>query len=480
MPPINIRTGQPFQASQIGLIGTDKGDEQKYRRFTGGAQTKDLTPISYDKAREMAFYQWQRYPLSKRFIEILMDFCSGEELKVNAKIKQRNTEGGDSDTEREDAQKVWDDFWCDPINDLDGEFDTIVQDLLLNGESALPQFTNEADGKVYLGYFDPTFIKDVITLPTNQRVVDTLKMRAPGQSEDKDFKVVRFDMDPTSPNFRKMSGEVFYFRINYSMSQKRGYPEATEYLDWMDAFEQFLFAVLKGFDARNAFFHDVTMEGVDEKKLANMTMAAPGMGEVKLHNEKVKWEVMTPDLKAVDASEATRLIKNFITGTKGFPEHFFGDGGNTNLATAQVMSVPTVKMIKRKQKAIRRIIKYIGQYVFEQAQEKGRLKLAENEYVDIEVSMFDIERKEAAVIGSAFVQLTTALSVAASKNWVSDETAKKIVDGLVAMLGVEVDEDESVEMIKQKNESQSEEDIISGMPPINDHLKNKNDGTPKD
>lgn len=429
--------------------------------------------MPYEQARRMAFYQWQRYPLSKRFIEILMDFCTGEDLKVKAKIKQR-TDTGTADTDRTEAQDIWDEFWCNPVNDMDGEFDTMVQDLLLNGEQVFPVFGNPVSGEVIIGYMDPSYIVDVKTLPTNQRVVDALTMRPPGDSTDRDFKVIRYDLDPKSENYKKLAGEVFYFRVNYAMSQKRGYPEATEYLDWMDAFEQFLFGVLKGFDARNAFFHDVTVEGANENKLKDMEMAPPGMGEVKLHNEKITWEVKAPDLKSVDASEATRLIKNFITGTKGFPEHFFGDGSQTNLATAQVMAVPTVKMIKRKQKAIRRILRSISAYVFQCAQDAGKLKIAENEFIDVEVSMFDIERKDAAVIGSAFVQLTTALSVAASKGWLADETAKKIVDGIIALLGVEVDPSETVEMIKEKNAAQSETDILKSTPPINEHLQNQN------
>jgi len=329
---------------------------------------------------------------------------------------------------------------------------------------------NDTTGKVRLGYIDPAFIREVKSVPKNAREIDMLILIPPEDTKEIPMKVIRYDDRPESPTFGKLAGEGFFFRINYVTTQTRGHGELTQHLDWIDAFEQFLFGVLDGFDARNTFFYDLKLEGEKKENIDKMEVPRPQTGEVKIHNEKAEWSVKAPDLKAVDASEATRLIRNFIVGTKGFPDHWFGEGSDVNLATAQVMSKPTVRMIKRKQQSVKIMLRTIAEYVLQCAVDKKQIKLEPNEYFDVEVSMFDVERQDSAVIGNAFVQIVTALKIGTQAGWISDETAKKIIDGIVGMLGVEVDANEKVEDIKAKNKTQQDVDALGGAPPLNEFL----------
>jgi hypothetical protein len=186
--------------------------------------------------------------------------------------------------------------------------------------------------------------------------------------------------------------------------------------------------------------------------------------------------VQSPDLKAVDASEAEKLVRNFIVGTKGFPDHWFGEGSDVNLATAQVMSKPTVRMIKRKQKNVKVMLRTIAEFILQCAVDKKQIRLEQGEYFDVKVSMFDVERQDSSVIGSFVVQIVTALKVATQAGWMSDENAKKIIDGIMGMLGVEIDPNEKVEDIKAKNKTQQDEDALEGAPPINEFLNQKQEG----
>lgn len=486
MSKINPHTGkentQTLQAAQVGLTGYDEQDQDKFRnKVTSGK--RDLSPFKFKQAQEMAYYEYQRYPLAKRMIEILTDFTTGDGLEVKVKIKQR-TDKGDVDTEKKNAQMVWDRFWKNPANNMEAEFHIMVQDKFLAGEGVFPVSVNEANGDVIIGYIDPGYIKDVKTLPFNQRIITDLILPKDA-ANDLTLKVIRYDLfDETglksnakSETYGKLIGDAFYFRNNYIMSQTRGYSELLEYLDWLDGFEQFLFAVLEGFKARNAHFYDVTMQGKSQEDLDKQIIAPPGQGEVKLHNEKVTWDVKTPDLKAVDATDATKLIKNFITGSKGYPDMWFGDASDSNLATAQVMTVPTMQMLKRKQNGVKEMLKMMCLFVMQQAQDHDSLKLEQNEYIDIEISMMNLDRKDSSVLGSAFVQFTTALKVAVSSNWITNETAKKVVDGILTMLGIEVDPNETVEMIEEKNGREIEEDILSDTPNINKYLNNGDNET---
>jgi hypothetical protein len=471
------KIAEHYLKAAVGLEGTDQADEGKYRRFSQ-KNVRDLTPMQYQKIQQMAFYQWQRYPLAKRIIDLLVDFIVGEDLGIKVKIMKR-TEDDDVDTQKKDGQQVWDDFFEDPINRLDEDLSTIISDFMINGELVLPAFVNDTNGKVRLGYIDPAFIKEVKSVPKNSREIDLLVLVPPEDTKEEPLKVIRYDADPNSPTFGKLAGDGFFFRINHVTTQKRGHSELTQHLDWIDAFEQFLFGVLDGFDARNTFFYDLMMKGKTQDELDKLSVPRPQTGEVKLHNENAEWEVKSPDLKAVDASEAVKLIRNFIVGTKGFPDHWFGEGSDVNLATAQVMSKPTIRMIKRKQGSVKIMLRTIAEYVLQCAVDKQQITLEEGEYFEVEVSMFDVERQEAAVIGVAFVQIVTALKIATASGWISDDNAKKIVDGIVGMLGVEIDSNENVEDIKANNKTNEDVNALDGAPPVNEFLKQQTQPQPQ-
>ena len=421
--------------------GEPVSDRGKYRKLT--SSQRDLAPLEYAKIQEMAFYLWQRNPLAHRIIEIAKDFCAGEELSVSVKIMKRQP-SGDIDTKKPDAQKVWDDFYADPYNRLNTEFGEFVTDFFLNGELICPTFINKASGSVRLGYIDPMNVREVICDPMNVREVKTLLFSKDNSIDKVPLAVIRMESDVKEPAYGKLSGECFYFRSGKVVNQKRGAPMLAELVDWIDALDQFLFDSLEGFVLRNAFMWDVTMEGADEKDLLKKAIAPPKPGSTKLHNEKVKWEVLAPDLKSQDVAEAMRLVKNFILAGKGYPEHWFADGGNTNLATADAMSIPVMKMLKAKQAEVKNIIRFMAQYVLDQTK---LVTLAEGEYYKIEVSAFDFERKDASVISNAFVQLVTAAISATDKGWMSEQNAKKLVDGMLQKLGIEVDPTETVEQI---------------------------------
>src|SRR3990172_6622872 len=182
------------------------------------------------------------------------------------------------------------------------------------------------------------------------------------------MKVIQPDIEnKNADTYLKLSGEVLYFRLNKVMNQSRGHSELLQVLDWIDGLDQFLFNNLEGVTLRNAFFYWLKMTGKTQTEIDKMTVAPPSPGTVRITNEKAEWEVITTDLKAADHAETTRMFKNFILAGKGYPEHWFADGGQTNLATAGEMGIPTMRMLKAKQNTVKNIIKFIAQFVVDQA-----------------------------------------------------------------------------------------------------------------
>jgi hypothetical protein len=450
----------------IGLVGTDSADEEKYRRMTE-ASWKDLSPLKYDQMQKLAFLEWQRYPLAYRIIEILVNFCVGDDFKVDARIMKRNLTGNDENTNRLEAQKIWDDFFYDPLNRWREDLAEIITELFLSGEMLIPTTINDVDGSIIVGFIDTTLIKEVHRNKKDMRRIDSVEVQSGDVALNLEtYKVINYDIDPNSKTFRKLAGDAFYFQINKVISQSRGHSELVQLLDWIKGLETFLFEAMKGFSVRNVFAWDVEKKGLTKEQLQTESQEQPPrIGSVIKHNENVKWSIHTPDLKAVDSSEAVRLVKNFILGAKGYPEMWFADGGQTNLATAQAMTIPTMRMLKFKQNKIKTIFSFICKYICDQAEIKGKLKLNEDEYVDVIISMYDFDKKDVAVLGSGFVQLVTAVVTARTQNLISKETAKTLVEQYVQHYGV------TATPVEEEKKDKKDLEDYENMPNLQDFLK---------
>jgi hypothetical protein len=486
-----FRSGN-LKAAQIGLVGTDSADEGKYRRLTSKSE-RDLTPLAYNDVCKKAFYLWQRNLLAKRILEILVDFCVGEDMKVKIKLKKRTPKGEEELKDRNEGQQVWDDFYEDPVNDLENDLSSIFLDYLINGELVMPANVNETDGKVWLGYLDPRYIvpqsqdnttgqitSGVIPVQGNIRKIDKIKMQPPNSTEMVEFKVIRYNVDgnpDNNPRYGKLDGKVFFFQLNKLPTQLRGYSQIMTDIDWCDAFDQFLFGALDGFDARNDYFFDVEMQGATQEEIDAMKVTRPDRGMVNQHNEKAKWQVLKADLAANDVTAAADLIKSFILGANGFSNVWFGKGDETNRATAEAMSIPTKKMLQRVQKYLKRVLKFMAQYVLQCAVEKNKLKLNPDEYFEIEISLYNLDQKELDTAGTGFTQLINALKVAVTSGWAEADTAKKVVDGFLTAMGIEVDTSRTVAEIKEANDTEEQDRIatetLKDAPPINKFLENE-------
>jgi hypothetical protein len=437
-----------------------------------------------------AFYLWQRNLLAKRILEILVDFCVGEEMKIKIKLKKRGPKGEEELKDRNEGQQVWDDFYEDPVNDLENDLSSIFLDYLINGELVMPANVNKTDGKVWLGYLDPKYIipqsqdasgmvtSGVVPVQGNIRKIDKIKMQPPNSTEAIEFKVIRYNVDEDpekNPRYGKLDGQVFFFQLNKLPTQLRGYSQIMTDIDWCDAFDQFLFGALDGFDARNDYFFDCTLEGATEEMISTIKVNRPDRGMVNVHNEKAKWDVMKADLAANDVSEAVSLIEDFILGSNGFSSVWFGKGDATNRSTAEMMSIPTKKMLQRVQKYLKRVLKFMAQYVLQCAEEKGKLKRSPDEYFEIEISLYNLDQKELDTAGEGFTQLISALKVAVTSGWAEADTAKKVVDGFLTAMGIEVDTSRTVDEINKANKTKEQDSLanetLKDAPPIDKYLE---------
>lgn len=404
------------------MAGNTGGEDQGWRSLTGGS-TRDLNQLTQKRMQEIAFYLFDTNPMAHRLVEIMRDFVVGDGWSVVAKDKS--------------VQEVIDKFLSDPDNDFDCTLDENVQELCLFGENCFPVWVNSADGSVKLGYIDPAWIIKVKKDPRNPRWNKSIIYQRPNAREPQELSLIRSDKAINSETNGYLVGQAFYFAINKPINATRGRSDLLSLADWLDGHDQFLFARLERAFLTNTFIWDIEAQGMNASELEEFVkgIASPKPGSIRAHNEKVKWNAVSPKLEAEDASNESRLFKNQILGGAGYPEHWFGEGSTTTRATALEMGLPTLKKLKSRQKKIKYFYCNIIQFVIHQAIIAGTLKDTVDQTFKIIVP--PIISRDDRVLAQAMSSFVDALTKAYDIGWIKDFEARSAFKTIISQVGLE-------------------------------------------
>jgi hypothetical protein len=418
---------------------------QGFRRISTNSTNRDLAPLTQDKMIELAWYLYDRNPLAKRLVNLTKIFVVGEGLKVKS----------------EDArvQEWLDKFWDDPINRMDLELPEYVKELGIFGEQLYRTTENPVDGSLRLWYIDPSEIDQVVyggapdAEPGSDRSIaipiEVILKQKPEEKEGPRLQVYRPDEDPNSPTFGRPIGNAFYFAINKAKRSARGRSDLFAQADWLDAYEQALFAAVDRIDLLNSFIWDVTLNDKTEDEIKAWLKEngrRPRHGSVRAHNQGVTWTTAAPELGSQDVATIMRVFKNHILGTSGFPEHWFAEGGETNLATAGEMGGPTIKTLKERQKYVKHMLEYICGVVIDRGIAHGTLPKTADRTVAINAP--ELETRDTSKLGAAIAQTVNAMALAVQESWLTRETAAAIFANLVSQLGHDVDVDKELKELE--------------------------------
>lgn len=413
------------------------GEDSLWRSLTTTSD-RDLNLLTQRRMQDIAFYLFDSNPMAGRIIEIIQDFVIGDGFTYSVTDPS--------------VKEVIDEFWNDPDNNLDEELDVDVVELHTFGELCLPVWVNPVNGAVKLSYIDPKLIIKVKKDPNNSKMNKSLIWRKPSGAIEREISIINIDKNTRSKSYGRLSGECFYFTINKVSSATRGRSTLLRLADWLDGYDQFLFARLERAFLLNNFIWDIKCEGMTKDELEQFVknLATPRPGSIRAHNEKIEWKAETPKLESADASEEARLFKNQILGGAGFPEHWFAEGSRTTRATAMEMGLPTLKNLKSKQKKIKFMIKRILNFVIDQAIIAKRLKPDVDKTFKVIPS--PIVSRDNKGTAEAMNGLVGGLVQAKDKGWVTDKQAKMVINAVINQLGVDMESE-----VEEKEEVLGEE-----------------------
>lgn len=399
-------------------------DDDLFRRISGSR--RDLSPIDQDRARRISLYLYRRNPMAKRLVNMIVDFVVGEGLTLSAPDPR--------------VRQLANDWWSDPVMQLDLRHRDIVRDLLLNGELAALVAVNPVSGNMRLGFLDAERIEDVLPDPDNVMVDRTLMLRGVDTGQATPVPLVTFD-DVSEPGSPRWVGEAFYFGLSRVLGQHRGTPFLLAIADYLDGYDQLLFNALERSSLINAFVYDVTIKGADDAAIAAWMVkhgAAPPPGSVRVHNDSEVWDALAPDLGNADTVALGRAIKNMGLGGAGVPEAWFAEGDSANRATLAAQGDPTYKMLSSLQRFVRAMFERC--LVFRMQLAKAAGQLPEGADTTVTVNAPELSTQDTSKISGALQQLTNALVAARADGLIDTSSARRVFLSVVSQLGVDLTE----------------------------------------
>jgi len=393
-------------------------------------KTDSLNPIDPVTMIEDTHKLWLNNPLAFRFIETQNNYVVGDGITFEATD--------------ESVQKVLQDFWDHPANNMGMKHFMRMRDLSMNGELILePNITPHA-GDVVLNNLYPANAHSFVHDSKNYEQIDRFKYSA--GSDDIPKKIIRWIDTKDGAGYE---GDAFFFSINKTSFQTRGLSDVYFYRDWLRLYDKSLYTTTKRSGLLLSFIWDIVLEGAGTAELKAKEKAIvknpPVPGSWRVHNEKEKWNELTPDLKGADLRKVYDLIKTQILAGSGMPEWFYGVGESTNLATARVMGAPFYRQIKGRQGYSVYMISTIFDFVIWVKKQKG--ELPEDVDATYTIGTPEPDTEKAHNLAETISKYATAIMVMETNGYITRQEAQSVFKLLLGQVGVDVgisEEDDTV------------------------------------
>ncbi|MBS0414362.1 MAG: hypothetical protein JSR68_08315 [Proteobacteria bacterium] len=433
----------------------DTLDEPGFRRLTGsgaGSNERDLTPIAQDRMQRLAEYLWQSNLLANRLVELPLAYLLAEGVQLQS-----------TDEAHQTALTA---FWHDPINNWPLKLEARVRALALLGEQCYICHVGEG-GFVRLGYLDPRDIATVVLDPDNPEQPIGVVTRRDAKGRAFKYRVVVLGNDAELFSRRTQQiraddfadGECLLFQINKFPSGSRGRSDLLGQMDWLDAYDEFLFKELDRIDNLRTFAWDVTLAGADPEAVAafEKKFQPPGPNGKFVHNDSVTLQTVSPQLQAAETTESARLLRNHVLGGATVPEHWFGGGGDVNRGAASEMGEPTFKMYTKRQGFLKYMLEEIGRYVVWKSSHQQAVPDWGQDRNLVQAVFPELANRDVSKFAAALVGVSQAVASLIEQGLMTQQTALRIIADVAQRFGQEIDATAELEAARAEHAARQSE-----------------------
>lgn len=459
-------TAQPVREAASAQSQTD--DDVGWTRLTGdgtgSANRHDLTPLSQERMQRLTEYLWQSNLLANRLTELPLAYLLAEGVSLSCP--------------KEEHQQLLDAFWNDPINNWPAKLEARVRDLALTGEQCYITHVNDASGFLRLGYLNARQIHLVVMDPDNpeQPIGVVTKKDSRGKYYKYRVAVMGEDAELFTQRTAQLratdftDGECLLYQVNKLPTGTRGRADMLAQIDWLDAYDEFLFGEMDRQDFLRRFVWDVKMTGAGEKEVKEFekSFKAPAPNSKFVHSDSVELTAVTPSLNAADTSETARLFRNHSLGGATMPETWFGGGGDVNRAAASEMGEPTFKVYTARQMMLKRMLEEIGRFVLWKGVDTGQPDWASPDW-KVTATFPELVNRDVTKFSAALQQVTAAVVVMIENSLLTQERGLQLIGDVASRFGQEIDAKAELEKARtegaaRRKERQAEDAFHTGQP----------------
>ncbi|MGJ7611826.1 MULTISPECIES: hypothetical protein [unclassified Variovorax] len=437
---------------------------------TGKQNERDLTPLAQDRMQKLAEWLWQSNLLANRLVEIPLAYLLAEGVTLQCKDPEH--------------QKALNAFWSDPINNWPLKLNNRVRALGLLGEQCYIAHVNEGNGFVRLGYLDPRQIATVVMDPDNPEQPIGVVTKKDSRGRNYKYRVIVLGEDDALFTARTaqiraddfQDGECLLYQVNKFPNGSRGRSDLLGQMDWLDAYDDFLFNEIDRINYLRSFVWDVTLTGADPQAVKDYEkeFKPPTPNSTFVHNDSVKLEAKSPSLQSADTSESARLLRNHVLGGGTVPEHWFGGGGDVNRAAASEMGEPTFKVLTSRQSLLKIMLEEIGRYVLWQNARSGEAPDWSDDKWQVTAVFPELMNKDVTKFAAAMQSVVSAVIQMIDAGLLTEETALKIVADVAQRFGQDFDAKTELEAARkehaQRKKTRQEEDSFNLPADVRDAL----------
>ena len=349
-------------------------------------------PHDYDPARVQEIYNdaleaWRKNPIAWRTIAITTDFIVGDRLAISSPNKL--------------LDRFIKSFWNHPKNNMTQRLDTMSEELARAGDLFVLLFRNPLDGMSYIRFVTKDRIEKIECAPNDWETELVYH-------ETQDTGPARQWLHLDHPLSNAQDAIMLHYSINRPMGALLGESDLVTQLPWLLRYSRMLEDRVRLNWAMRAFLWIVTVPGSRVKEKQEQYRTAPEPGSILVKDDSEQWEANAPKLNAYEARWDMQAVRAMIDAGSGYPPHWRGDAGDISLATAQAMSGPTERHLRRRQLYFVWMVEDILYHAYNRSYAIGRSrKLTSDNYADLfkvslpEISRFDNESLSLAGMNTA-------------------------------------------------------------------------------
>lgn len=439
---------------------------------------KDSESIVPDYKREVVA-KWSKLlagqHLAGRFLDIFYDFIIGDNFRVYCKPVSRDQSNIDLVSSLNDNINEW----MNANNFTNDKWRYLYGKSLIGGEvNVLLKCEN--------GNVASPIIDDIDTIDFNEysqgRLGDIVNISVPitvldgtySSSEEINNVTLKVIDNPENYTFQDHEYGLIARTAWSPEVHPRGVGLLFNLIDKLRLDDDFLEADNKRAIMAGLSWMDVTVRGgkaqVNEAK--KLVGSWPSFGSVRVHNHNVQMEQITPRMGLYESSAGHKMNHQIMAGSKGIPLFFLGTGEDTNRASAEQMSLPTHKHLKRRQGDWKHFVVFLMECIIECRRQQGMIKVDKDQYT-IEVETPDLSPKDAESVARAVGQVLNDSITAENARFISHETAQAVyVEQLRQMTDLDVDVEIENDMIEQSKQEADQQRIEDTQQVINE-MRNK-------